>query len=48
MKSFSNNSDVEFQCSIDFDRITQCSFEGPSGLIINEGVADKNDKYVDK
>ncbi|KAF7998395.1 hypothetical protein HCN44_009793 [Aphidius gifuensis] len=44
-KNSINDSVIEFQCSINFKRITQCSFEGPSGLIINEGIADKSDRF---
>ncbi|XP_044010134.1 uncharacterized protein LOC122853780 [Aphidius gifuensis] len=36
----------KFECRVDFASIGQCSFHGPSGIIINEGI-DNNSKKFD-
>lgn len=39
-----NGSSIKFRCSVDFDSISQCSFHGPSGIIVNEGIAHNSEK----
>ncbi|KAF7988264.1 hypothetical protein HCN44_007796 [Aphidius gifuensis] len=45
-KNSTNGTWSKFECSVDFASIGQCSFHGPSGIIINEGI-DNNSKTFD-